>query len=271
MRRSIRSQVRKLVGSNSARAERLDDGLFGPGAAAWKVHGDFTTMMIGGISSLLLQMLHPGALAGVWDHSSFRTDMAGRLRGTAQFMSGTTFGDTARASQLIERVRAIHDKVHGTLPDGRPYSANDPDLLAFVHVAGASSFLRSYIRYRDPQFSLADQDRYFAETSEIARRLGAISVPENLRDVNAFLQDVRPQLRVDHRTREVARALLYQPAPSLALAPFQRLVMDAGVDLLPEWAADMHGLHVPMIRRPAVRAGSAGVARVLRWALSVKG
>ena len=271
MRRSIRSQVRKLVGSNSAPAVRLDDGLFGPGAAAWKVHGDFTTMMIGGVSSLLLQMLHPGALAGVWDHSSFRTDMQGRLRGTAQFMSGTTFGDTARASQLIERVRAIHDNVHGTLPDGRPYSANDPDLLAWVHVAGASCFLRSYIRYRDPLFSLADQDRYFAETSEIARRLGAVSVPENLRDVNAFLQDVRPQLKVDHRTREVARALLHQPAPSLALAPFQRLVMDAGVDLLPEWAADMHGLHVPMIRRPAVRAGSAGVARVLRWALSVKG
>jgi uncharacterized protein (DUF2236 family) len=79
---------------------------------------------------------------------------------------------------------------------------------------------------------------------------------------------VRPELKVDHRTREVARALLHQPAPSLALAPFQRLVMDAGVDLLPEWAADMHGLYVPMIRRPAVRAGSAGVARVLRWALS---
>ena len=120
---------------------------------------------------------------------------------------------------LIARVRAIHDKVHGTLPDGRPYSANDPDLLSWVHVAGATCFLRSYMRYRDPNFSTADQDRYFAETSQIAQRLGAISVPENLRDANTFLEDARPHLKVDHRTREVARALINQRPASLALAP----------------------------------------------------
>src|SRR3546814_3700279 len=82
-------------------------------------------MMIGGVSALLLQMLHPGVLAGVWDHSNFRSDMLGRLRRTAQFISGTTYGSREQALALISRVKAIHDHVHGQLPDGTPYSAQD--------------------------------------------------------------------------------------------------------------------------------------------------
>src|SRR3546814_1166840 len=85
-------------------------------------------------SSDLLQMLHPGVLAGVWDHSNFRSDMLGRLRRTAQFISGTTYGSREQALALISRVKAIHDHVHGQLPDGTPYSAHDPDLLTWVHV-----------------------------------------------------------------------------------------------------------------------------------------
>lgn len=144
VRRHIESQVLSLtglaVGGVDFESPKGDPGLFGPDAACWKVHGDFSSMMIGGIGALLLQMLHPLALAGVWDHSNFRDDLLGRLRRTGQFISATTYGPLADAERLIERVRRIHESVIGQLPDGTPYSASDPDLLTWVHVAEVSSF-----------------------------------------------------------------------------------------------------------------------------------
>src|SRR5690606_38331121 len=99
-----------------------DPGLFGPESASWQVHSDFTSMFAGGVAALLLQALHPRVLAGVWDHSNFRADMLGRLRRTAQFIAGTTFGSRADAERLIGRVRAIHQGVRGVTADGQPYA-----------------------------------------------------------------------------------------------------------------------------------------------------
>ena len=271
IRGTIQSQVHRLVGFGDGAVDLTrppgDDGLFGPGSAAWVVHGDFTAMMAGGVAALLLQMLHPGALAGVWDHSNFRRDMLGRLRRTAQFISGTTYGSTATAETLIARVRGIHDRVAGTLPDGTPYSANDPDLLTWVHVAEVASFLAAYRRYRDPACPVAEQDRYLGEYAIVAERLGAMGVPRTRAAVDAYFAAIRPQLRADHRTREVARALLHQQPASRAMAAAQTLLMEGGIDLLPDWAARMHGLERPLVGRPAVRAGMAGIGSVLRWAL----
>lgn len=271
LRDTIQTQVHRLVGFGDGAVDLTrppgDDGLFGPGSAAWVVHGDFTAMMTGGVAALLLQMLHPGALAGVWDHSNFRRDMLGRLRRTAQFISGTTYGSTATAETLIAKVRCIHDRVAGTLPDGTPYSANDPDLLTWVHVAEVASFLAAYRRYRDPAFPTAEQDRYLGEYAIVAEKLGATGVPRTRAALDAYLSAIRPQLRVDHRTREVSRALLRQQPASLAMAPAQTVLMEGGIDLLPDWAARMHGLGRPPIGRPAVRAGVAGIGSVLRWAL----
>jgi uncharacterized protein (DUF2236 family) len=271
LRDTIQTQVHQLVGFGDGAVDLTrppgDDGLFGPGSAAWVVHGDFTAMMTGGVAALLLQMLHPGALAGVWDHSNFRRDMLGRLRRTAQFISGTTYGSTATAETLIAKVRRIHDRVAGTLPDGTPYSANDPDLLTWVHVAEVASFLAAYRRYRDPAFPATEQDRYLAEYAIVAEKLGATGVPRTRAALDAYLSAIRPQLRVDHRTREVSRALLRQHPASLAMAPAQTVLMEGGIDLLPDWAARMHGLGRPPIGRPAVRAGVAGIGSVLRWAL----
>jgi len=268
LRSSIATRVRGLVGSGELDLGRSpgDDGLFGPGSAAWRVHGDFSAMMIGGVSALLLQMLHPGALAGVWDHSDFRRDRLGRLRRTAQFIGLTTFGGTATAGAAIDKVRRIHDHVSGTLPDDTPYSANDAHLLTWVHVAEVDSFLRAYLRYKDPGFSPADQDRYFAEVALIARRLGATEVPESRAAVDAYLRRVRPELRFDHRTREVASALL-APGGDVAMASGMALAFSAGVDLLPDWAARMHGRSVPTFAKPALRIGVNGMGNVLRWAL----
>ncbi len=144
------------------------DGLFGPRAVAWRVHGDVTSMMVGGVAGLLLQMLHPAVLAGVWDHSNFRADMHGRLRRTARFIALTTYGGRAEAEAVIARVRGIHDQVRGVLPDGAPYAANDPSLLAWVHVTETTSFLSAWVRYAEPGMSAADQDRYFSEMARVA-------------------------------------------------------------------------------------------------------
>ncbi len=224
---------------------RRTDGLFGPRAVAWRVHGDVTSMMVGGIAGLLLQMLHPAVLAGVWDHSNFRADMHGRLRRTARFIALTTYGGREEAEAVIARVRAIHGQVRGTLPDGTPYTANDPALLAWVHVTEATSFLGAWIRYAEPRMSLADQDRYFAEMARVAEALGADPVPRTRAEARNLIKAMRPRLLSDARTREVARLVLTQQAPNRMAEPLQALTMQAGVDLLPPWARRLHGLPEP--------------------------
>jgi uncharacterized protein (DUF2236 family) len=245
---------------------RQPDGLFGPQAVAWRVHGDVTSMLVGGVTGLLLQMLHPAVLAGVWDHSNFRADMHGRLRRTARFIALTTYGSRGEAEASIERVRRIHARVTGTLPDGAPYAASDPRLLAWVHVTEASSFLAAWRRYAEPRMSRADEDRYFAEMAQIGTALGADPVPRSRRAAEALIASMRPELRVDARTREVADLVLEQRAPSAAAEPFQALVMRAAVDLLPGWARDLHGLAPAPMAAPLVRAGTFGIAQTLRWA-----
>ncbi|MCR5873026.1 DUF2236 domain-containing protein [Phenylobacterium sp. J426] len=270
LRHAIVLQVRRLVGGtgdDTVERNRRDVGFFGPDSACWKVHGDLASMMVGGVTALLVQMLHPGALAGVWDHSNFRHDMSGRLQRTARFIAGTTYGDRAEAQGFIDRVRAIHARVAGTLPDGTPYAADDPDLLTWVHVAEVSSFLAAYLVYVDPDFPPEEQDRYYRETAEIARRLGATDIPESRAEVEAYFRAVRPQLRYDHRTREVAEALLSTTPPSPAAAPAMALTFDAARDLLPGWAARMHGFRISGPKRLAVRAGVQMLGRALRWAL----
>jgi uncharacterized protein (DUF2236 family) len=245
---------------------RRGDGLFGQGAIARRVHGDVTTMMVGGVAGLLLQMLHPAVLAGVWDHSNFRADMHGRLRRTARFIALTTYGGQTEAEAAIARVRAVHDRVRGTLPNGRVYAANDPSLLARVHVTEATSFLDAWIRYAEPDMSAADQNRYFAEMACIALALGAGPIPQSRPEAQNLIKTMRPQTLCDVRTREVARLVLTQSAPNLMAGPLQALTMQAGIDLLPAWARRMHGLPTPTLSRPLVRAGTLGMARTLRWA-----
>ncbi|MGO2367012.1 MAG: oxygenase MpaB family protein [Serratia sp. (in: enterobacteria)] len=241
-----------------------DPGLFGPQSVIWRVHSDFTSMLCGGVSALLLQMLHPLALAGVWDHSNFRDDMLGRLRRTSQFVSVTTFGPTAEAERLIAKVKAIHLKVNGISSDGRPYAASDPDLLTWVHVVESSCFLASHLRYRNPHLPRDQQDRYYGETARVAAALGARDIPTTCAAVEDYLQRMRPQLVCDERTREVARILLAAPAPSTLARPFGALVMQAGIDLLPDWAQRQFGFEPGVLRQRLVRVGTAGVGKVLR-------
>jgi uncharacterized protein (DUF2236 family) len=272
VRRRIAREVHKVFHSSpdEPRVTRSPDSLIAANSVAWRVHGDVTTMMVGGISALLLQMLHPAALAGVWDHSDFEADMLGRLRRTARFIAVTTYAERAQGEAMIARVKAIHDRVAGTLPDGRAYSANDPATLAFVHVAGALCFLDAYIRFVAPRMSRAGQDADFAAGAGAARALGADPVPTSRREAEALLDRFRPELCSDARTRRVRDLIIGAPVKHAAAAPVQALLMQAAIDLLPDDARAMHGLSRSLVTRPALNLATAGLSRTLRWALTTR-
>lgn len=245
---------------------RSNDALYPPTSVIWRVHGDVTTMMIGGVTALLLQMLHPAALAGVWDHSTFRDDMLGRLRRTARFIALTTYGSKEQAVASIDKVREVHEHVRGVLGDGTPYSASDPRLLAWVHVCEASGFLDAWMAFGEPHMSVADQDTYFAEAARIAIALGADPVPQSRAEAEELIASFRPKLTSNDRTRSVARMVLRQPAPSLTLLPVQAVLMQAAVEILPHWAKAMHRLQAPPFAGVLSRTGAFTIATGLRWA-----
>jgi uncharacterized protein (DUF2236 family) len=270
VRRALVRQVRATFNDQSKGEKPVpasDEALFPRGSVIRRVHGDVTTMMVGGIAALLTQMLHPKALAGVWDYSDVHEDMLGRLRRTARFIAVTTFGHRDKAEAAIARVKTIHRQVHGTLPDGSAYRATDPWLLAWVHVAGAINFLDGWRRYAEPRMSRADQDTYFAESGEIARLLQADPVPRTRGEAERLIRDFRPELHADARTRAFRDLVLKAPAPSMAEAPVQLLLMNAAVDLMPAFAREMHGLSRPILP-PVVRGATFGIAQTIRWAFA---
>ena len=270
IRRALVKQVRATF-NDQAKGERpvpaSDDALFPPGSVIRRVHGDVTSMMVGGVAALLTQMLHPKALGGVWDHSDVAEDQLGRLRRTARFIAVTTYGHRDLALQAIGKVKHIHEQVRGTLPDGNEYRATDPWLLAWVHVAGAINFLDGWRRYAEPRMTGADQDRYFAESGEVARLLDADPVPRTRVQAERLIARFRPELRSDERTRAFRDFVLKAPARSPAEAPVQLLLMNAAIDLMPPFARQMHGVAPPMLS-PVVRGATAGVAQMLRWAFA---
>ena len=244
-----------------------DAGLYGPDSVVWRVHADFPAMLAGGISALMLQALHPLAMAGVYDHSAFREDPFGRLRRTATFVAGTTFGPTKIAGELIATVKRVHKKVVGKAPDGRDYAASDPELLTWVHIAEVASFLKSYRRYAG-RISTDDQDRYFAETAIVAERLGARDVPKTAHDVRAYFRRVEPDLVYGAQAKEAIDFLFASAAPHPAMQPGARLFLEAAVDLLPSFAKRLTGVwRLPMVDPLVVRPAFHATAALMRWSL----
>lgn len=235
-----------------------DPGLFDPASATWQVHADFAGMLSGGLCALVLQTLHPAALAGVWDHSNFRTDLVGRLRRTTHFVAGTSYAPRAQAEAQIARVRRIHDRVQGVTESGEPYSANDPDLLTWVHVTEAFGFLQGYRRFAGP-VPAADADRYYDETRRIAEALGARDVPRSEAGVAAYFDAVQERLAFTARSREVLRVLdtMRLPVPMAGLS--RQVFLGAGMALLPDWACTRlgHGRRERSRGRVAARILSA--------------
>ena len=224
------------------------------------VHGDLTSMIVGGLGSLFLQMLHPHAMAGVAQHSRYQKDAAGRLLQTANFIGHTTYGTKTAAFMDIERVRAVHEAVVGVADDGVAYSANDPHLLLWVHVCEALMFLDAYRASGTVPLSASSLDEYVNEMAQLGRDLGIAAPPTTYADLLAAFEDFRPELRLCDDGR-VARDFLFH---DYAATPLQRWVMQrfiaASLRLMPSWAMDLLEVDAP---RPIETIAGEPILRLL--------
>ncbi|MBB4951318.1 uncharacterized protein (DUF2236 family) [Kitasatospora gansuensis] len=271
LRARLLDEINATVHGEDLHLERYDrppgdPGLFGPDSVVWRVHGHPAGMLVGGFAALLLQSLHPLAMAAVATNSDFRTDPTGRLHRTARFVTTTTLGSTAAAEQAIASVRRIHLRIRGTAPDGRPYRADDPDLLTWVHAAEVHCFLTGYQHFSATPLSAAECDRYYAEAALVAELLGATSIPRSRAEMAEYLARIRPDLRVTPPALEVLR-LLRGFGRSRRERLAVRLLTNASIDLLPGWARAELAVRRPwLVRvgwdRPLARAGG----RIMVWA-----
>ncbi|KXW55340.1 oxygenase MpaB family protein [Ferrovum sp. PN-J185] len=267
----IRQSIRRTVKSSTTVQDYLippgDPGLFGPNSVIWQVHADFISMMIGGISSLIMQALHPQAMAGVWDHSTFKENLPGRLGRTAQFIAATTYGSTEMALSAIERVKRIHDKVTGIDDQGISYQANDPHLLKWVHITESFCFLNSHLRYRDPQMSISKQNQYFLEIAQIGHLLGGTDLPVTLSSTIETINIYRQELRMTKRVETVIDLLHHFPTHLLG-KPLLSLIVKAGFYNLPNWVYPLIGIMPPtLIQKKLLDATILAIAKPVRYAL----
>jgi len=233
-----------------------------------RVQGD-SSMFVGGIRALLLQSLHPLAMAAVAQHSDYRGDPWGRLQRTSYFLAVTTFGRTEDAMAAIARVRAVHARVTGTAPDGRPYAAADPHLLTWVHIAEVDSFLRAHSRFGTEPLDQAGRDGYVADMARIGAELGVPDPPRTEAELAMRIDRYRPELAVTPEARDAARFLLFNPPlPAVARAPYGVLAA-AAVSLLPGWARRPLRLpRLPVTETVLVRPAGRAMVRAIRWATS---
>jgi uncharacterized protein (DUF2236 family) len=240
---------------------------FAEGRPIRRVHAD-ASMFVGGLRALLLQSLHPLAMAGVAEHSNYRGDPWGRLQRTSTFLAVTTFGAAADAQCAVDRVRGIHRRVHGIAANGVPYRATDPHLLEWVHVAETDSFLRAHQLYGATPLDQNGRDGYVSDMAEIAAKLGVVSPPRTERELAQRIDAFRPELRSTPEARDAARFLLLTPPlPLAARAPYGALSATA-VAMLPAWARIPLLLpYFPPVEVTVVRTVGRALVGGIRWAL----
>lgn len=241
---------------------------FGEDRPIRRVHAD-ASMFVGGLRALLLQSLHPLAMAGVADHSDYRGDPWGRLARTSTFLAVTTFGTATDAQRAVDRVRGIHTRVHGTAADGRPYEATDPHLLEWVHIAEIDSFLLAHQMYGAAPLDQQGRDDYVGDTARVAMALGVPDPPRTEMELTERIDAYRPELASTAAAREAARFLLLTPPlPLIARAPYA-LLASTSVAMLPPWArAPLRLPYLPPMEATMVRPAGKVLVGGIRWAMA---
>ena len=237
-----------------------DPGLLGPESVSWRVIGD-ATAFVGGVRALLVQTAHPEVVAGVGDHSAYRDDPLGRLTRTSFYVTETTYGAMPEVERSAEIVRRVHRSVVGTSERGRPYSADDPAMAAWVHNALTDSFLTAYQHFGPERLTDDEADRFVLEQTKIGALLGADPMPETAAELSAWITD-HPDLDSSRAQREAIDFLSSPPLPLHVKAGYA-VLHQAAVATLPGRIADLTGLSP----RPGAHRVGAAAIDALRWAL----
>ena len=251
-----------------------DPGLAGgPGSMSWEINGDIGVIGVAGSAAIVMEVLHPSVMAGVFTQSSYRTQPLQRARNTLGYVLRTTYGSTPGATAVIERVKRIHTRVGGVRPDGREYQALDPELIAWVHTCIPWAIMTAFDRYRRP-LTIAEKDRYLAEQAVIGRMGGAESVPGSVAELDDFVESMRPELAVNEQTRSFIRFLAEGTIGDDVAGRRERadrwLGLRGSMMLMPAWARELTGLeHGNVAARLASERYEQLKANLGRWAAPV--
>ena len=241
----------------------------GPGSISWEINGDLASLVVGGTAAIIMEVLHPSVMAGVYTQSSYRTQPFQRARNTLGYVLRTTFGNTQAATAVIERVKKIHSRIGGQRPDGAEYRALDPELIAWVHTCIPWAVMRAYETYRRP-LGTAEKDRYLAEQAPIGRLGGADWVPTTVAELDDYVERMRPQMAMNYQTAEFIGFLAGRIGEQALSRKerFDRWVgIRASMGLMPEWARRITGTFQPaLLYRVAFAPNDRLKAKLIRWA-----
>jgi uncharacterized protein (DUF2236 family) len=226
-------------------SDDVDYGLLGPDSVAWRVLSR-PGGLVGGLRALMLQALHPLAMAGVAQHSDFRNRPLDRLERTSMYVIAAVYGDTPTAHRTAAIVRAIHKKVRGIDPvTGRAYSADDPETQLWVHSTIWHSLLVSS-RVFGSRLTAAEEDQYIAEGVPVAELVGlpGSMVPKSMAEMRDYFASMNARLCMSADAR-AAIDFVVDPPITRELFVHQvpiRIFARAAVALLPAHIREMAGL-----------------------------
>jgi uncharacterized protein (DUF2236 family) len=276
LRSRLRDEIEAVIGRHEEPSiyggPPGDPGLAGgPDSISWEVNGDVASVAAAGSAAIIMEVLHPSVMAGVEEHSSYRADPIRRAQTTFGYVVQTTFGSTTAATDVIERVKRIHGHVRGTRPDGVPYEALDPALIAWVHTCIPWAVMEAFQRHRRP-LTIDERDRYLREQAPIGRMAGADHVPESMAELERYVEDVRPRLAMNEQTRSFVAFLAGDTGGDDATSAREqlqaRLAIAASMSLMPTWARHLTGTHLPAPVLQLVALPLAHVqAAAVRWAV----
>ncbi|HMJ15461.1 MAG TPA: oxygenase MpaB family protein [Polyangiaceae bacterium] len=244
-----------------------DPGLIGPGSMSWEINGDLASLLLAGTGAILMELLHPSVMAGVYTFSNYQRDQLRRTQNTLGYVLRTTFGNTAAATRLIDQVKGIHGRIQGVRPDGVPYRALDPELIGWVHTCIPWAVMTAYDRYRRP-LSLEEKNRYLREQAVIGRMGGADRVPETVGELEEYVERMRPKLAVNEQTLNFIDFVRGRTEDIRVSEPerwYRWLVIHTSMSLMPEWAQRLTHTAQPKSVRGVLAPTDRLRARLLHW------
>jgi len=238
-----------------------EEALVSTDSVSWRILKNPVALYVGGTAAVILELAEPSVRAGVWEHSSFRSNPLTRMRRTGRAAMISVYGARSIAEPMIARVVRMHASVQGTTPSGVPYQANDQRLLTWVHATAAFGFAEAYHRYVET----LDQkhfDDFYSEGAPVSRLYGVMEAPRSSLEMEALFASMRPQLGPSPIIFEFLKIMRETPTFPNPLRWIQPILLRAAVDLIPEWLRERLGL-------TEFYGARAHERRLTRWAGAV--